>query len=147
MNLHSSVKITGALNIKKINLANEIVSEINVPNLVVNVGKTYIANRIKDNTTDAMSHMAYGDGATPSEVGNTTLVSELDRQELASVEVSGVNVVFAAVFPTGSGDIIIREAGIFNSDTAGDMLCRTTFPPISKLDTDVIAISWTVTVG
>ena len=61
MNLNSDIKITGKLTIKKFNSNNELVQEVEVPNLIVTAGKQYIANRLTSSTPVIMSHMSIGD--------------------------------------------------------------------------------------
>jgi hypothetical protein len=146
MNLNSSVKITGSLSIKKFNSNKELVEEVNVPNLIVTTGKQHIANRLMSNSPVIMSHMAIGTTSDAPLNANTALLSEIQRSELLSTELSAANVVYTASFGIGyTGSIV--EAGIFNDDITGTMLCRTTFPPIAKSLTDTISIKWTVSVG
>ena len=147
MNLNSDIKITGKLTIKKFNSNNELVQEVEVPNLIVTAGKQYIANRLTSSSPVIMSHMAIGDTSDAPNLTQTTLVGELGRSTLTSTTLSGANVVYVGVFGPGVGTGSIVEAGIFNDDTTGTMLCRTTFPVIVKSLTDSIAISWTVSVG
>lgn len=44
--LHSDVKVTGKVSIKKYNAEKQLVKSVEIPNLVVTVGKEYIASRI-----------------------------------------------------------------------------------------------------
>lgn len=147
MNLNSDIKITGKLTIKKFNSKKELIQEVEVPNLIVTAGKQYIANRLTSSSPVIMSHMAIGNQSDAPNLTQTTLVGELGRVELTSATLSGANIVYVGVFePTiATGNIV--EAAIFNDDISGTMLCRTTFPVISKLASDTIAISWTVSVG
>jgi hypothetical protein len=146
MNLNSSIKMTGSLSIKKFNSENELVYEVNVPNLIVTAGKQYIANRMTSNSASVMSHMGIGTTGDSVLLTQTQLVSQIARTSLISTTISGSNIVYIGTFPAGTSGSI-AEAGIFNASTAGTMLCRTTFPPITKSVTDSISISWTVSVG
>lgn len=147
MNLHSSLKMTGHLSIKKWNKDNELVLEVEVPNLVVTSGKHYVANRIASGATSVMSYMGIGNISTAASLANTDLLGGLFRAALTSTTVNGSDITYVGVFLGGEGTGTIVEAGVFNADTAGTMLCRTTFPSITKSITDTIAISWTVSVG
>ena len=147
MNFNSLIKMTGELNIQKFNSNNEIIEDINVPNLVVNVGKQHVAERIINDSEVKMSHMAIGSGLTVSAASNTTLVTELARVALVTSIRSGTNITYTAIFGAGVGTGSITEAAILNDSTIGTMLCRTTFPVITKDASETIAISWTVTVG
>lgn len=147
MNLHSQIKMKGDVTIKKFDQNNKLNQVIEVKNLIVTAGKQYIAQRMTSGSTVVMSHMAIGNNSTTAVLVDTTLNHELGRVVLADAVVAGSAITYTAVFGPGVGTGNIVEAGIFNDDTAGTMLCRTTFPVIAKLITETIAISWTVTVG
>lgn len=147
MNLHSYIKMTGKLSIKKFNANNELIMEQDVPNLIVTVGKEHVAERLINSSEPKMDYMAIGAGITVPAVANSTLVSELARQPMLSATRSGSNITYTATFGIGVGTGSVTEAGIFNATSAGSMLCRTTFPVITKAASESIAISWTVTVG
>jgi hypothetical protein len=69
-----------------------------------------------------------------------------------SIATSSANVVsysanFAANNPSApAGGAVLREAGIFNAASGGTMLCRTTFPIVTKLPADALTITWTITI-
>lgn len=147
MKLQSNVVLNGILTITKYNSKKQVISEMTIPNLVVTVGKNHIAQRLYTNSENLMSHMAIGSNNTASALTNTTLGTELARQALTTVAVTGSNISFAATFAAGVGTGSLTEAGIFNASSAGTMLCRTTFPVITKSSSETIAISWTVSVG
>jgi hypothetical protein len=117
-------------------------------NLVVTVGKTYIASRIASNTTPVMSHMAIGQGNTAAAVSNTTLGTELARSALTVTGgTPSANVItYSASYGSGVGTGAITEAGVFNSGTVGTMLCRTVFPPVNKGALDSITVTWAVSI-
>ena len=140
--LHDDLKMTGHLTIA----INEAVVQ-EVPNLVVTDGKEYVASRMKDASTSAMSHMAIGTGSTAAAVGNAALGSEADRNALASTAVSGATITYVATFSEGIGTGAITEAGLFNASSSGVMLCRTVFAVVNKGASDSMTITWTVTVS
>lgn len=137
-----SLTMTGRLEIA---LNGELIKE--VPNLVVTSGKEFVASRMKDATTTAMSHMAVGSGSTTPAAGDTALGSELDRQALTSTTVSSNEITYVATFEAGDGTGAITEAGLFNAASGGDMLCRTTFAVVNKGASDSMTITWVVTVS
>jgi len=118
-----------------------------VKNLVVTVGKQFIASRMARSTAAVMSHMAIGSGTTAPAAGDTALQSELGRVALSSLSASGAVVTHAATFPAATGTGAVTEAGIFNASSAGTMQCRTTFPVVNKGADDAMQITWTVTVS
>jgi hypothetical protein len=141
------LKATGKLTVVHTNSFGEIVKQFEVPNLVVTTGKNYIASRMKDATATAMTHMAIGTGTGTPAAGDTTLGTETGRVSLSNTVVSTNTVTYTATFPAGTGSGAITEAGVLNASTAGTMLCRTTFPVVTKQVGDTIAITWVVTVS
>lgn len=156
-----AIQINGALSFVLTDTSTGIVrQELYVPNLVVTTGKGFIASRMVGTTQSIMSHMAIGTSFTGELAGDTALGSELNpatytnysRASLSVASASNNVVTYSANFPannpsapTGTG-AILREAGIFNAPTAGTMLCRTTFPTVTKLPADALTITWTITI-
>jgi hypothetical protein len=146
------LKITGDVNLKVFAEDGSLKEERQIKNLVVTVGKNYIANRMQSNSVQSvMNTMAIGTNSATPAVGNTTLGVEAGRVALASFSASGNQVTATATFPAGTGTGAITEAGIFNPSSAGasggNMLCRTTFPVVNKAAGDSIAVTWVITVS
>lgn len=144
--LQDELKVVGNVAVVVKNKDGQVVDERNIKNLVVTSGKNYIAGAMKQAPT-FMSHMAVGSGTTAAAVGQSALVAELGRVALTSTTVSGNKVTYVATFPAGTGTGAVTEAGIFNSGTAGTMLCRTVFPVVNKGADDSISITWEVTIA
>lgn len=140
--LNDSFRMKGHLAIA---INGDVVAE--VPNLVVDTGKDFVASRMKDTTKSAMSHMAIGTGTTAAGAAQTALVTEAARQALTSTTVTDNDVVYVATFGAGTGTGAITEAGLFNAASGGDMLCRTVFSVVNKGASDSMTITWTVTVS
>lgn len=144
-----TVKATGQLSVKLVSGNGQVKENFVVPNLVVTVGKEFIAARMKDGGPVEMSHMAIGSDNTTPVAANTGLGNELGRVALqtAGGSVSGAVVTYEATFPAGTGTGAVQEAGIFNANTAGTMLCRTVFGVVNKGADDTLSITWTVTIS
>lgn len=144
MNTNDSVALTGKL---AISLNGKIVQEVN--NLVVTVGKVWVAARMQGVSKAVMSHMAVGTGTTAAAVGQTTLVTENGRVLLTTAGgVAASNVItFATTVPAGTATGAITEAGVLNAASAGDMLARTVFSVVNKGALDTMTISWAVTIS
>ena len=140
--VNDNLKLTGALTIA---LNDKVVQKID--NLVVTAGKNYVASRMKDTTKAAMSHMAVGTGTTAAAAGQTTLVSENDRNALTSQTVTNNAIAYVATWAAGDATAALTEAAIFNASSGGDMLCRTVFSVVNKASADSMTITWTVTVS
>jgi hypothetical protein len=149
MNMNSdNIQLKGMLSIEKYNAENKLIEKIEVPNLVVTTGKAYVASRIKDSTASVMTFMGYGTNGTAPALGDVGLITQLGaRVPIQTTTVANNIVTYSATFGPNDGTGSIVEAGIFNSATVGTMLCRTTFPVISKDSNEAIVITWNISVG
>lgn len=147
MNTQEMLKATGALKIVLKSADGSVKHEQEVKNLVVTTGLGYIASRMKDTTYGAMSHMAVGSGTANAAAGDTALGTELGRVALTSTTVSANATVYVATFAPGTGTGAVTEAGIFNANSGGTMLCRTKFAVVNKDVGDTLSITWTVTIS
>lgn len=147
--INDSLTVTGQVNVKVFNSNGELKTELNKSNLVVSVGKNFIASRIASNTATPMNHMAIGYGTNPAALANTSLQDEAQNGRIAIAQPTITNNVmtFIGVFGPTYGTGSISEAGIFNSNSGGLMMCRTSFPPVQKDNEDTVAISWTITIS
>ena len=73
MKLNENLEMNGKLSIVVTGQDGSIKQELVVPNLVVTVGKEYIASRMVGTAATVMSHMAIGAGVTAPVVGNTVM--------------------------------------------------------------------------
>lgn len=147
MNAQEYIKASGKLQIVLTDKDGNIKEQRDISNLVVTVGKNFIASRMVGATASVMSHMAVGSGTTAAAVGDTALGSELGRVALSSNTATDNVVTQTATFPAGTGTGAITEAGVFNAASAGTMLCRTVFAVVNKGVNDAMSITWTVTVS
>lgn len=147
MKTNDFVKATGQVSIDIFGSNGELKEKAYIPNLVVAVGRAYIASRMKDDSSAAMSHMAVGTGTVAAAPADTTLGTEANRQLLSSTVVADNVVTYTAQYAAGQGTGALTEAGIFNASTAGTMLCRTVFDVINKAADDSMTITWTVTLS
>jgi hypothetical protein len=147
MNIKENLKATGRLTITVFDRDGNLKETKTVPNLVVTVGKNYIASRMAGTASTVMSHMAIGAGVVSPNATDTTLGSELGRASLTSFTASTNTVTATATFNAGTVTGAVTEAGILNASSAGTLLCRTTFPVVNKAAGDSIAITWVVTVS
>lgn len=116
-------------------------------NLVVTVGKEWIASRMQGTASNVMGYMAVGTDSTAPAAGNTTLGAEVARVAVTSATASTNTVTYVATFGAGTGTGALTEAGLFNSNSGGTMLSRTTYSVINKGSGDEMTVTWVVTVG
>lgn len=149
MNTNEFIKANGQLTIKLTGEDGTVKHEETVKNLVVATGLSFIASRMKDASATVMSHMAIGTGASAAAAGNTSLGTEVARVALTTTTVTANAVEYVATFAAGTpaSASAITEAGLFNANSAGTMLCRTVFAAVNKDVADTLAITWTVTVS
>lgn len=152
----NTIEIVGSVSLCLVDtLTNKVKQEIYVPNLVVTTGKYYIAGRmVTAGIPTEMQYMGIGTGSTAEVVGNTALSAELGLSGYTRVSAARAvtdNVVtyvatFPAQNPISAAGVELREAGIFSQTTGGQMLCRTTFPIVTKQTADALTITWTITI-
>tara|TARA_R100001377_G_scaffold83315_1_gene64660 strand:+ start:683 stop:1126 length:444 start_codon:yes stop_codon:yes gene_type:complete len=143
-----NIKPQGTLSIQLTGPDGKIKYNEQVNNLVVTVGKNWIASRMFDTSIPAdMSHMAVGTNNTAAAVGNTTLNTESARVALTSTTISTNTTAYVATFGAGTGTGALVEAGILNASSSGVLLCRTVFSVVNKGADDTLTITWTITIN
>lgn len=147
MNATENLKASGSLRVVVTGADGKVKEEREFKNLVVTVGKNFVASRMVGTSAAVMSHMAIGSNNTPAAAGDTALGSELGRVALAGASAATNIVTYTATFPAGTGTGAVVEAGIFNAGAAGTMLCRTVFAVVNKGVDDAMSITWTVTIS
>lgn len=145
-----SIKTNSEVRFQLIDSNGNIKLERTVSNLVVQTGKNFIAQRLVANNS-LMSHMALGQNNANSTINMTTLVNEpANSRSILSNASATANVInFTASFGANVATGTLYEAGIFNNANAnsGTMLCRTTFPLITKQAEDTLSVSWNIKIN
>jgi hypothetical protein len=144
---NESLKASGALRIVVTDKDGNIKEDREITNLVVTLGKNFVASRMVGVASNVMSHMAIGSGVTAAAIGDTALQTELGRVSLGSSTATTNVASYTATFPAGTGTGSITEAGILNASSAGTLLCRTVFGVVTKSATDALSISWNITIS
>ena len=117
-------------------------------NLIVQVGKNFLANAIINSSTSPFVGMAIGTGTTPAATSDTTLETELVRAAFTTSSVSTNVVSLSNTYAAGVGTGAVTEAGIFtNATSGGTMLSHVVFSAVNKGTLDTLTINWTITVG
>jgi hypothetical protein len=130
----------------------EIKEERRTHNLITDVGCAHLADQLASvHDETEMSHMAVGTGNTAPAGGDTTLVTELDRNALTSrTQGAGGDdhkTIYVGDWAAGDGTGALEEAGILNAGVAGTLLARTVFSVINKGAADTLQITWTLAVA
>lgn len=161
--MNDTIKAIGQLTIEKLDGITGKTETIVVPNMIVTVGKQYIAGRLLQTPQAAMTCMAIGTGTNAAALGDTALQTEVLAAEYANgtsrptltapdnPSQAGAILTYKCTFGTSTNGATraITEAGIFDSTTigAGNMLARTVFGTVTKSKLDTITITWTLTIG
>lgn len=147
--MNNNILLTGDVNLVLYNDMNQIKTQRNITNRIVNTGLIYIINRMYRNDVAIAEYIALGTNSNSVLQGNTTLGSELSgsRQQASIAKNESLfKITYATTIPAGVATGIISEAGIFDSNlfNVGTMLCRTVFTGIDKTVDDTLAVSWTL---
>lgn len=147
--INDNLKITGNVQIDLFDETGAVKDTRQIKNLVVTVGKTFIASRMVGATNNIMGYIELGTGTTAAAAGDTTLQAAISGSRTALTSGSNVNnvVTYSVLFPAGVGTGAVTEAGVFNAASAGIMLCRTTFAVVNKGTSDAMSVTWTITVS
>lgn len=124
------------------------IEKFDFQNLVVNVGKTWVAARMVANTAVVMGWLAVGTSTTPPAAGDTVLGTEIARVAFDSAGSAGPVVTYQATFGPGIGTGALTEAGLLNNATPGQgtLLSHVNYPVVNKGAADTMAVQWTITV-
>lgn len=146
--IKESIKLRGDLDVVVYGADGQIKEKRELRNLIVDAGLNYICSRMKDTTLGAISHMGLGSGTTAADAADTDLGALVGaREALDSTTVVSNTITYVASFEAGDATGALTEAGLFNADTAGTMLCRTVFPVVNKQASDTMSITWTITLS
>jgi len=127
-------------------LNNKVVLE--KKNLIVQVGKNFLASAVITSSTSPFVAIAIGTGTTAAALGDTALQTEVARAAYTTSSVSTNVVSLSNTFAAGTGTGAITEAGVLNNATSGGtLLSHVVFSAINKGASDTLTINWTITVG
>jgi hypothetical protein len=143
----NKIELVGTLDVTVTDSNGNVVDSQHLKNLVVDAGKELVANRLKDNTQDAITHIAIGTDGTAAAGGQTELLGEVARGAVAIATVTANAVAYSITYGAGVGTGTLLEAGLFNDAAVGTMLSRTASINVVKGATDTLTIVWTVAVN
>ena len=140
--------------IAKLNAITEIVSIKEYSNLVPTAGLEAISDHLANNSptpsTLKINNVALGTGTTAPAAGDTTLETEVYRNNVASSTNSGAIAYVSGFFSATEDDDTYREVGLFiNGDGTGNPDTGTLFSRsainITKSNTETLTIDYTLT--
>lgn len=115
---------------------------------------TFDADNDVDSASNRITSVAHGlltgDKITYTDGGGTAVVGLIDggTYYIIRIDANTIKLATSAANATAGTAIAITDGvGTNHKITYGTMLCRTTFPVITKSGSETIAISWVVSVG
>lgn len=147
METKESLKVTGHISLRLFGPDGLLKESREVKNVVVTVGKNYLALWLTQGTQSDffMRYLALGTGVTAASASDTALQTELATR-VAGALTSSTNVwQNQATFGPGVDTGAITEAGIFSASAAGTLFARQVFPVVNKGAGDSLQLTWQVT--
>lgn len=151
-----TLKLKGSFVLEVLGKEGVVKERREVKNVITDVGKAQVAGLINGVVTTPFKYIAIGSGTTSPTASDTALEAEVKRK-LATVDRVTTNVTndtayLEATFSSAdglSGSMSITEAGVFDADTGGNMLCRQTFSAVNvNWDAgDQLTIKWKIVVS
>ena len=146
---NESITITGSVRKQLFNAEGILIYDHTDHNLVVTIGKQFLAYWLAGATqaTPFMSWVGLGTGGTAPVVGNTGLQTPLATRVQGTLTNPGSTNIWqnAASFGPGVDTGAITEAGLFSASTGGTMFARQTFSAVSKGAGETFVLTWSVT--
>jgi len=141
--MNETISLVGEVELK----LNDVVV-VSKKNLIVQVGKNFLADAVISSSTTPFNAIAIGRGTTAAALADTALQTETLRTSFDSATRANNVITLVKNYLPGVGTGPISEAGIFNNATSGGtMLSHIVFTTIGKQDQDRLLLTWTITVG
>lgn len=151
--MEDTMRLNGSVRVKLTDSDGKIKQQHETHNLVVTVGKSYLATWLAaaSQAGPFMSYIAVGTGVIPPANGDTVLGSEItgggNTRVLGSLTPVSNTWNNSAIFIPGNCTGAITEAGLFSTITGGTLFSRQTFGAYNKAAGDTLTISWTLTIS
>ena len=145
--LNDTLKVTGMVTLRLFDAEGKLIHEQVNPNLVVSVGKSYLASWLAaaSQPGEFMSYVGLGTGTTPPSSGDTNLQTPLPTRVQGVLSSSSNTWQNQATFPAGvDTNPAITEAGLFSAASGGTMFARNVFSAIPKGAGSSIIVVWQV---
>lgn len=143
--------LRGSVKVQLIGADGKIKQQHEDHNLIVTVGKNYLATWLAaaSQAGKFMSYIALGTGTTSPASGDTALQTEFagggDSRALGILTSSTNTWTNTATFLPGNCTGAVTEAGLFTAATVGTMFARQVFAAYNKAAGDTLIVAWTVT--
>lgn len=129
-------------------VSKRLLSRRRFKNLAVLSGRNGVRDAIYGDSFTAPSRFALGTGSTAVTAADTELDTEVWRDIFSTKTRASGTVTFKYFLTstTANGNTL-REAGLFNAASGGDMFARVVFLDIAKTSAITVLFAWTFTIG
>lgn len=144
-----TVKLSGYIKFDLFNEKGELKQHEETKNVVVTVGKSFLANWLTAATQSDyfMRYVALGTGTNAATAADTVLQTELTTRVAGSLSNTTNVWQNQATFGPGVNTGAITEAGIFTASSGGTMFARQVFSVINKGAGDSLQVTWQITLS
>lgn len=148
--MEDNMKLTGHINFKLFDANGNLKDERDIKNVVVTVGKAYLATWLAAATQSDyfMKYVGLGTGSTAANASDTDLETPLATRATATITAPG-GAVWQSVsnFNAGVNTGAVTEAGIFSASSSGTLMARQVFTVINKGASDTLQVTWQITIS
>lgn len=145
--MQETIKATGHITFKLFDSVGKLKDIRSIKNVVVTVGKNFLANYLTpgNHTDEFMNYVGLGTGTNAATASDTDLQTPLPTRVAGTIS-SATNVwTNTASFGAGINTGNISESGLFSDSTLGTMFARQTFVAIPKSSLDTLEVTWQIT--
>jgi hypothetical protein len=149
--------LKGKINIKHFDFEKRLLSEENIDNVIVNVGKAQVAGLILHDAgvSSKYEYIAVGADNTAANATDTVLGDEITTGGGERAAATGTRVLVTVASDTAqlvntfsfTNSFSVVESGLFNDPSSGEMLARQTFSAKNVDNGDSLQVTWKVTVS
>lgn len=140
-----SLKVKGTITLELRGPDGKLKDRRVVENIVTNVGRAHIIDRLQAAGQAVCDYIAIGTGAVAAAAADTTLGSESARAQGTLSQPDAYTDRCVYTFPAGTGTGAITEAGRFNDPSAGTLMGRQVFAAVNKGASDSLQITYDFT--
>lgn len=147
MNSQETIQAKGRIKFDLYDASGNLKETREINNVVVTVGKNYLATWLTAATQADyfMRYIGLGTGVTAANASDTALNSELATRVAGTLTPSSNVWQNVASFGPGVNTGAITESGIFSASSGGTLFARQTFAVINKGAGDSLQVTWQVT--
>jgi hypothetical protein len=144
--MKESLKLQGKISIKHYNEDGKLLNEFSKQNVVVTVGKNYLAGWMAAASQAGyfMQYIGLGTGTAAALASDTNLETPLPSRIAGNITSSSNTWRNQATFGAGVNSGAITESGLFSESSGGTMMARQVFPVINKQAGDTIVFTWEI---